>query len=153
MTLYQRSETVRDFNGVVVSKAIIKVVAGLVYSDLAPLATLYADAAGLVPLTNPFQADAAGQYSYWVDTGFYSEQVSRPGYYSETNDGCFMGGVIGPAGPTGPTGPTGPQGAKGDQGTGAVYLRSDQVATAGQTVFTVPTYTLESGRCWFSKTA
>lgn len=142
MTLYQQNETVRDFNGVVVSKAIIKVVAGLIYSDTAPLATLYADSAGLVPLTNPFQADAAGQYSYWIDLGFFSEQVSRPGYYSETNDGMFFGGTTGTPGPQGPAGLPGPQGAKGDQGAPANYVRSDVLATAGQTLFTVPTYVL-----------
>ena len=140
MVLYQRSETVRDFNGVVVSKAIIKVVQGLTYSDSAPLATLYADAAGLVPLTNPFQADAAGQYSYWIDVGFFSEQVSRPGYFSETNNGYFMGGSVGVPGPQGPSGPAGPQGAKGDQGAPPNYVRLDVLATAGQTIFTTPTY-------------
>ena len=148
MTLFQRSETVRDFNGVVVSKASVKVVDGLTYSDTAPLSAIYADAAGLVPLSNPFQADAAGQYLYWANLGYYSEQVSRPGYYSETNEGFFIGGLPGPTGPQGPQGLPGPQGpAGGPQGPpGAVvqltYYRSNVTATAAQTLFTTPAYTL-----------
>lgn len=128
MTAYfQRSGTVRDFNGVVVSKATIKVVTGLTYSDTAPLATLYADAAGLVPLANPFQADAAGQYLYWAELGYYSEQVSRPGYYSETNEGFFIGGLPGPTGPQGAQGLTGAQGAKGDPGEITYAIAADIV--------------------------
>lgn len=125
MTLFQRSETVRDFNGVVVSKATIRVVDGLTYSDTAPLSSIYADPDGLVPLSNPFQADAAGQYLYWVNLGYYSEQVSRPGYYSETNEGFFIGGLPGPAGPQGTKGDTGNQGAKGDPGEVTLALLAD----------------------------
>jgi hypothetical protein len=109
MTLFQRNETVRDFNGVVVSKASVKVVAGLTYDDSAPLAVLYSDPAGLVPLANPMQADAAGTYSYWVDTAdYYSEQISRPGYISTTNEGFFLGTLEGPPGPQGSEGRAGP---------------------------------------------
>ena len=79
MTLFKRAETVRDFNGVVVSKASVKVVEGSSYSDQAVLATLFQDEAGLIPLGNPLTADGAGQYAYWAATGTYSEQVSRTG--------------------------------------------------------------------------
>lgn len=116
MALYQRDEIVRDFNGVVVSRAFVKVVTGQTYSDTAPLATLYADSAGLIPLINPFQADAAGRYVYWVDAGYYSEQITRPNYLSETSSGFFVGAQQGDPGPTGPTGATGPQGATGATG-------------------------------------
>lgn len=108
MTLYQRLETVRDFNGVVVSRANVKVVVGLTYSDTATLAALYQDSDGLIPIANPVQADAAGRYSYWAAEGYYSEQVSRPGYVSATEDGFHIGAQEGPPGPQGAPGPAGP---------------------------------------------
>src|SRR5512133_718964 len=110
MTLYKRSETVRDFNGVVVSKVSVKVVTGDPYSETAPLASLFQDAAGLIPLANPLTADAAGQYSYWAAGGMYSEKISRPGYYSVTNDGFLVGGEKGDTGPMGNPGTPGPPG-------------------------------------------
>ena len=53
-------------------------------------------------------------------------------------------GSTGPIGPTGPTGPTGPSGSTGPAYTGTTVNSSvlDYIATAGQTAFTAPTYTL-----------
>lgn len=110
MALYKRSETVRDFNGVAVSKVSVKVVTGDPYSETAPLASLFQDAAGLIPQANPLTADAAGQYSYWAAGGMYSEKVSRPGYYSITNDGFLIGGEKGDPGPQGNPGTPGTPG-------------------------------------------
>jgi hypothetical protein len=113
MVLYRRDETVRDINGIVVSRASVKVVIGAAYNLSATLATLYSDADGLIPLANPLQADAAGQYFYYADGGLYSEEVTKTGYYAETNDGFYLGGVPGATGPQGATGATGPQGPAG----------------------------------------
>jgi hypothetical protein len=111
-------ETVRDFNGVVIAKARIEVVTGSVFSDIAPIPTLWADSDGTIPLEIPFYSDASGRYFYWADSDFYSERITRPGYLADIIEGIFVGGVTGSPGPTGPAGPTGPQGPAGPSSPG-----------------------------------
>lgn len=55
-------------------------------SPCSPLATIYTDATLTTPATNPFNADANGDYGFWAPPGTYQVQVYGPeiGVYIQT---------------------------------------------------------------------
>src|SRR6516164_2015400 len=86
MTVFRRDGSISTTQGVAISGANVYVCTQPVSTSLgppptippAPLATIWADPNGTIPLTNPFPTDALGNGFFYAATGIYTIIIDDP---------------------------------------------------------------------------